>query len=233
MQAHCRPESRRTSKLPGKLGSGKPTFPTRSWHRRRERGRKPTHPARGRQRAWGQGAAAKERRQKEAAADRHQAAAGERPPSSVGEETRSVPLSATDPRCKLCDTVSADQPQLTAARVGRAEILHSDPGLNCDPATRHRMEARCELARYLKAGHRLLVSACGAAGHPGSRRGHPGFTDSHLSTRQRGARALHNPSGCRSDQADGEAAIHGRERRRGLTGHGRGETQLQHGGHEG
>ncbi len=47
--------------------------------------------------------AAKERRQKEVAADRHHAVAGERPPSSIGEETRSVPLS--DPRCKLLDTV--------------------------------------------------------------------------------------------------------------------------------
>ncbi len=47
-----------------------------------------------------------ERWQKEAAADRHQAAAGERPPLSVGEETRFVPPSATDPKCKLRDTIS-------------------------------------------------------------------------------------------------------------------------------
>jgi hypothetical protein len=30
-----------------------------------------------------------------------------------------VPLSATNPRCKLRDTISADRQQLTAARVGR------------------------------------------------------------------------------------------------------------------
>ncbi len=62
--------------------------------------------------------AAKKRQQKEAAADRHQAAAGEQPLSSVGKEARFVPLTATDPKCKLRDTVSADQPQLTAAKVG-------------------------------------------------------------------------------------------------------------------
>ncbi len=45
--------------------------------------------------------AAKKQRQKEAATDRHQAAAGEQPPLSVGEETRFVPLLATDPKCKL------------------------------------------------------------------------------------------------------------------------------------
>jgi hypothetical protein len=79
-------------------------------------------------------------------------AAGERPPSSVGEETRSAPLSATDPRHKLRDTVSADRPQLNAARVGRAETSRGDSGLNCDLTTRLRLETRCELARYLKAG---------------------------------------------------------------------------------
>ncbi len=74
--------------------------------------------------------ALQERRQKEAAADRHLTAAGERPPSSVGEEGRFMPLSATDPKCKLRDTVSADRQQLTAAKVGRAETSHSDSGLN-------------------------------------------------------------------------------------------------------
>ncbi len=43
--------------------------------------------------------AAMERRQKEAAADRHQAAAGE--PSSVREGIGPVPLSATDPGRKM------------------------------------------------------------------------------------------------------------------------------------
>jgi hypothetical protein len=96
--------------------------------------------------------AAKERRQKEAAANRHQAAAGEQPPPPVGEETRFVQLSATDPECKLRDTVSADWHQLTAARVGRAKTSHSDPRLNDDPAAKLRLEAGCKLASYLKTG---------------------------------------------------------------------------------
>jgi hypothetical protein len=45
--------------------------------------------------------AAKERRQKEAAADGHPAAAGERPPSPAIKGTGPVPLSATDPGRKL------------------------------------------------------------------------------------------------------------------------------------
>ncbi len=45
--------------------------------------------------------AAMKRRQEEAAADRHQAAAGERPPSSVREGIGPVPLSATDPGHKM------------------------------------------------------------------------------------------------------------------------------------
>jgi Ca2+-dependent lipid-binding protein len=53
--------------------------------------------------------AAKERWQKEAAADRDQAAGEEQPPPPIGEETRFVPLSATDPECELRDTVSADR----------------------------------------------------------------------------------------------------------------------------
>jgi hypothetical protein len=85
--------------------------------------------------------AAKKRRQKEAAADRHQAAAGERSPPSVGVDTRFVPLSATGPKCKLRYTVSADRQQLTAAK--------SRTGIR---GSKLRLEARCELARYLKAG---------------------------------------------------------------------------------
>jgi hypothetical protein len=169
VQAHCRSGSRRTSKLPG---GGKPTLPTRLRHRRQQGSGKPTQPAqRGQPKARGQGKPtcrweiccsqerrgspdqrAKKQRQKEAAADRHQAAARERPPSSVGEGTRSVPLSAADPKCELHDTVSVDRPQLTAPKVGRAETSHSDSRLNRDPATRLRLESRCELARYLRAG---------------------------------------------------------------------------------
>jgi hypothetical protein len=93
-----------------------------------------------------------ERRQKEAAANRHQAAAGEQPPPSVGEEARFVPLSATDPKCELRDMVSADRQQLTAARVDQAETSHSDPRLNDDPEAKLRLEARCKMARWSKTG---------------------------------------------------------------------------------
>jgi hypothetical protein len=54
--------------------------------------------------------AAMEWRQKEAAADRHQAAAGERPPSSAREGIGPVPLSATDPGRKMRDAVGSDRP---------------------------------------------------------------------------------------------------------------------------
>jgi hypothetical protein len=107
--------------------------------------------------------AAKKQRQKEAAADRHQAAAGEQPSSSEGEDSRSMPLSAVDPKRKLHDTVSADRPQLTAARVGRAETSRGNSGLNYYTATRLRMETRCELARYLKAGTTCHISRCGGS----------------------------------------------------------------------
>ncbi len=95
--------------------------------------------------------AAMERRQKEAAADRHQAAAGERPPSSAREGIGPVPLSATDPGRKLLDAVGSDRPQLTAAKAYRVEASRDDSRLNCDPAVRLRLEATSALARDLTA----------------------------------------------------------------------------------
>ncbi len=92
--------------------------------------------------------AAMERRQKDAAADRHQAAAGERPPSSVREGIGPVPLSATDPGRKMRDAVGSDRPQLTAAKANRVETSRDD----CDPAVRLRLEATSALARDLTAG---------------------------------------------------------------------------------
>ncbi len=52
--------------------------------------------------------AAMRRGQEEAAADRHQAAAGERPPSSVREGIGPVPLSARDPGRKMRGAVDSD-----------------------------------------------------------------------------------------------------------------------------
>jgi hypothetical protein len=51
---------------------------------------------------------AQKRRQREAAGERHQAIAGEKPPPSVREETRFLPPSATDPKSKLRDTAGTD-----------------------------------------------------------------------------------------------------------------------------
>ncbi len=65
--------------------------------------------------------AAMEPRQEEAAADRCQAAAGERPPSSVREGIGPMPLAATDPGRKMRDAAGSDRPQLTTARADRIE----------------------------------------------------------------------------------------------------------------
>ena len=73
--------------------------------------------------------AAMERGQEEAAADRHQAAAGERPPSSVREGIGPVPLSATDPGRKMRDAVGSDQRQLTAAKADRIETSRNEPSV--------------------------------------------------------------------------------------------------------
>jgi hypothetical protein len=70
--------------------------------------------------------AAMKRRQEEEAADRHQAAAGERPPSSVREGIGPVPLSATDPGRKMRGAVDSDRPQLAAAEADRTETSRDD-----------------------------------------------------------------------------------------------------------
>jgi hypothetical protein len=111
--------------------------------------------------------AAMERRQKEAAADRHQAAAGERPPSSAIEGIGPVPLSATDPGRQPRAVTGADRPQLTTAKADRVEAARGKSGLNCDPEVRLRLEATSALAR--DSWHGLLVSACCATDHSGSR----------------------------------------------------------------
>jgi hypothetical protein len=73
--------------------------------------------------------AAMKRRQEEAAADRHQAAAGERPPSSVREGIGPVPLSATDPGRKMRGAVGSDRPQLAAARADPVETSCNEPSV--------------------------------------------------------------------------------------------------------
>jgi hypothetical protein len=73
--------------------------------------------------------AATERRQEEAAADRHQAAAGERPPSSLREGIGPVPLPATDPGHEMRDAVGSDRPQLTAAKADRIETSRNEPSV--------------------------------------------------------------------------------------------------------
>ncbi len=73
--------------------------------------------------------AAMKRRQEEAAADRHQAAAGERPPSSVREGIGPVPLSATDPGCKMRGAVGSDRPQLAAVKADPVETSCNEPSV--------------------------------------------------------------------------------------------------------
>jgi hypothetical protein len=99
--------------------------------------------------------AAKGQQQKEAAADRHQTAAGERPPSAR-EGIGPVPLSASGPRCQPRDAVGGDLPQQTAAKADRVEATRGQSGLNCDPKVRLRLEARKTLARFLGAGTECL-----------------------------------------------------------------------------
>jgi hypothetical protein len=118
--------------------------------------------------------AAMKRRQEEAATDRHQAAAGERPPSSVREGIGPMPLWATDPGRKMRGVVGSDRPQLAAAKADRIKTSRNDSRPNCDPAVRLRLGAISALARDLRAG---TVSVCGATDH--QRRCH-GFTNSRL-----------------------------------------------------
>jgi hypothetical protein len=96
--------------------------------------------------------AAKKRRQKEAEADRHQAPAGERPPSHARKGTGPVPLSAMDQGRKLQDAVGTDRPQLTTAKADRVEASRGDSRLNCDLAARLCLEATSALARNLRTG---------------------------------------------------------------------------------
>ncbi len=96
--------------------------------------------------------AAMERRQEEAFADRHQAAAGEWPPSSARVGIGPVPLLATDPGRKMRDAVGSDQPQLTAAKADWVKTSCDDSRPNCDPAVRLRLGATRALARDLTAG---------------------------------------------------------------------------------
>jgi hypothetical protein len=62
---------------------------------------------------------AKRRRQKEAATDEHQVAAGERPPSPVGEESGDASPFGTDPADRPLEVADADRRQSTGGTSGR------------------------------------------------------------------------------------------------------------------
>jgi hypothetical protein len=104
--------------------------------------------------------AAMNRRQEEAAADRHQAAAWDRPPSSVREGIGPKPLSATDPGRKMRDAVGSDRPQLTAAKADRVETSRNDSRLNCEPAQLAAMKE--QLASIAAQPRVLWLSTAGA-----------------------------------------------------------------------
>ncbi len=93
--------------------------------------------------------AAKKRRQKEAASNKHQAAAL---PSPVREGTGPMPLSATDPGRQPREAAGTDRPQLPAAKADRVEAARGNSVLNCDSGVRLCLEARKVLARFLRAG---------------------------------------------------------------------------------
>jgi hypothetical protein len=94
--------------------------------------------------------AANERQQIEAAAERHQAAAGEQPPLFAREGSGLMSSPASDPKTGLHDRVGTDRRQLTAVKICRAKTLHSNPV--DDPAAKLCLKARCKIAGCLKTG---------------------------------------------------------------------------------
>ncbi len=92
---------------------------------------------------------AKVRRQKEAATDERQVAAGEQPFSSVREELRSAPPLEEDPEGWLQGAADADQQQSATAEASHGEAAHE----NSESIQRFeeilRQEAREMLTGYL------------------------------------------------------------------------------------
>jgi hypothetical protein len=173
VQAHRWPDSRRTLKLLGKQGSGKPTLPTRSRHRRQEK-RWETNAPCPRETAMSMGewetnmleretaavrrdsepltSAVQERRQEEAAAAQHQAAAGEQPLPPAREGTEPMTSPVTDPKTGTREVVDTEGCQLIAAKVSRTETSHMDLRPLNEPTAKPRLEAACMPAGCLMAG---------------------------------------------------------------------------------
>ncbi len=103
--------------------------------------------------------AAKRRRQKEAATDGRQVAAGERPPSPVREELRTAPPSEEDPADRLRGAADADQRQLATAEVSHGEAAHK----NSESSQRFEeilhQEAREMMTGYLRDGTDCLSAS--------------------------------------------------------------------------
>ncbi len=151
MQAHRQPESRRTSKLPKKLGSGKPMHPAgRRWPRTLGHG-KPTC-QRGRLPPRGEPltSAGQEQRQEETVAAKHQAA-GE---SSSPSQERTV---AKDVRHQVCsdpgagDKVEEGGYWSDTAETVRVETMPTDPGAG-NETMHHTSALRRQLIRFLEDG---------------------------------------------------------------------------------
>jgi hypothetical protein len=100
----------------------------------------------------------KRRRQKEAAADEYQVAAGERPPSPVRERSGAVPPSDADPADRSREAAGADRPQSTAANAGRREAARGSSEFDHDSEEMLRLEARETLTGYLRNGTDCLSS---------------------------------------------------------------------------
>jgi hypothetical protein len=105
--------------------------------------------------------AAKKQRQKEAASNKHQAAAGERPPSPVREGTGPVPLSATDPGCQPREAAGTDQPQLPAAIADRVKAARGNSVLNCDSEVGPPGGEK-DVSQISQSWHGLFISISGA-----------------------------------------------------------------------
>ncbi len=115
-----------------------------------------------------------------------------------------MPLSATDQGRKLRDMVGTDRPQLTTEKSWprRGHTLRLETQLWSSDKTPPGSNKR--VSQKFESWHGLLVSTCGATDHSGSRWRSHGFTDGCLLTRQRGARAFHNPPQWGPDWAVGE-----------------------------
>jgi hypothetical protein len=103
--------------------------------------------------------AVKRRRQKEVVTDEHQVAAGERPPSPVGEESGAASPLSTDPADRTLEVAEADQRQPTAANANRGEAAHRSLVYDRDFEEIIRQEAREMLTGYLRNGTDCLSAS--------------------------------------------------------------------------